>query len=209
MGFVREFCQKSKKVTGCVVALLYWLCEHTNIVTTAKPIMFLQFLKWNVSTLLARTRGLDLTSTSLFEVRPDRLVSELYEKVIIAGEDFDGREDENFDEYGEVGAEDRVVGTDQVAGGSGDNDDMSLGDEGNDGMDGKDLGVEHSVRGICDSCRSGAYLVGDGRGERSVRVNGTSAGGSGCTVRGSSAAHVGGEMGKLDTALVEIDELQT
>ncbi|GMP99543.1 hypothetical protein CsSME_00046978 [Camellia sinensis var. sinensis] len=52
--------------------------------------MFPQFLKWNVSILLAKTHGLDLTSASQFEVREYRLVSQPYEKVRIAGEEFDG-----------------------------------------------------------------------------------------------------------------------
>ncbi|GMQ02025.1 hypothetical protein CsSME_00048451 [Camellia sinensis var. sinensis] len=68
-----------------------------NIVSTTKPIMFPRFLKWNISTLLARTRGLDLTSVSQLEVISGRLVSQPYEKVIIVGEEFDGGEDANVD----------------------------------------------------------------------------------------------------------------
>lgn len=39
------------KCTGCVMALLYWLCEHTNLVTPQLPHSSPAFFKWSIPTL--------------------------------------------------------------------------------------------------------------------------------------------------------------
>ncbi|GMP33196.1 hypothetical protein CsSME_00006624 [Camellia sinensis var. sinensis] len=44
-GLVKEFCRTHEKVTGCVVILLYFLCEHTTLVEANNPGVFPRFLK--------------------------------------------------------------------------------------------------------------------------------------------------------------------
>ncbi|GMP49086.1 hypothetical protein CsSME_00016191 [Camellia sinensis var. sinensis] len=200
MGSVREFYQKLDKVTGCVVALLYWLCEHTNIVATGKLIMFPRFLKWNIGTLLVKMCGLDLTSEALFQVRVGRLVREPYEKVIIAGEDFNKRPDGNVDAYGEIGGCDSNGGTDRVVGDGRVDDDVSEGDDHNDDVFLGGVGGKLGLSGSDDTSRIGSDVV-VGRLDKQ---------GIGLTVsRSSNVTREGGVNVKLTKALAEIDSLHT
>ncbi|KAI7997595.1 hypothetical protein LOK49_LG10G01229 [Camellia lanceoleosa] len=48
MCLVRDFHQTPEKVSGCVVALMFWLCEHTNIVKPKHGHRFPRFLIWDV-----------------------------------------------------------------------------------------------------------------------------------------------------------------
>ncbi|GMP49595.1 hypothetical protein CsSME_00016529 [Camellia sinensis var. sinensis] len=200
MGSVREFYQKLDKVTSCVVALLYWLCEHTNIVATCKPIMFPRFLKWNISTLLVRTRGLDLTSEALFQVRAGRLVREPYEKVIIAREDFDKGPDGNVDAYREIGGRDSNDGTDRVVGDGRVDDDVSEGDDHNDGVFLGGVGGKLGLSGSDDTSRIGSNMVVGGLDKQGIRLT---------VSRSSHVMREGGDNVKLTEALVEIDSLHT
>ncbi|KAI8010681.1 hypothetical protein LOK49_LG06G03069 [Camellia lanceoleosa] len=131
-------------------SILYWLCEHTNIVSTTKPIMFPRFLKWNISTLLARTRGMDLTSVLQFKVISGRLVSQPYENVIIAREEFDGGEDANVDEDREVGGEYNSNGNDGFCSDSGGGNDVNMGDGGNEVVVSIEVVAKQNVRGSGD-----------------------------------------------------------
>ncbi|KAH7855055.1 hypothetical protein Vadar_020702 [Vaccinium darrowii] len=49
----RNHCQP-RKVSGCVVALLYWLCNHTNIVEAVHPNESLGFVKWCIPTMVSK-----------------------------------------------------------------------------------------------------------------------------------------------------------
>ncbi|KAK9267478.1 hypothetical protein L1049_009904 [Liquidambar formosana] len=42
---------KPENVTGCVIALLYWLCEHSSILKPTKKNAIPRFLKWNLGKL--------------------------------------------------------------------------------------------------------------------------------------------------------------
>lgn len=79
MGSIKEFYQTPKKVTGCVVVLLYWLCEHTTVLEPKSTGVFPIFLKWNMSNLLAKIRNLSLADDDKFEVRSDQLRVTSYE----------------------------------------------------------------------------------------------------------------------------------
>ncbi|GMP49613.1 hypothetical protein CsSME_00016545 [Camellia sinensis var. sinensis] len=162
--------------------------------------MFLRFLKWNISTLLVRTRGLDLTSEALFQVRAGRLVSEASEKVIIVGKDFDKGPDGNVDAYREIGGHDSNGGIDRVVGEGRGDDDVSEGDDHNDGVFLGGLVGKLGLSGNDDITRIGSDVV----------VGGLDKQGNGLIV--SCSSHVtreGGDKVKLTEALAEIDSLHT
>ncbi|KAL7175856.1 hypothetical protein ACSBR2_029436 [Camellia fascicularis] len=48
---VQKMHQKPAGVTGCVIALLYWLCEHTNLVQPNIEKGFPRYIKWHLGTL--------------------------------------------------------------------------------------------------------------------------------------------------------------
>lgn len=75
--------------------------------------------------MLATTRGLDLTAASQFQVLLGRLVSESYEKVIIAGEDIEEGPESNGDADRKLGGCDSNGGNDGVVGDGGVDDVMS------------------------------------------------------------------------------------
>ncbi|CAL5339426.1 unnamed protein product [Camellia sinensis] len=83
MGSVKEFHKTPGKVTGCVVALLYWLCEHSTIVEPDTENMFPRFLKWGIGTLLNKAQGVDFGGSVTFQVKTDRLRSLQYEREIM------------------------------------------------------------------------------------------------------------------------------
>ncbi|KAI8009695.1 hypothetical protein LOK49_LG06G02637 [Camellia lanceoleosa] len=80
LGSVKEFHRILGKITGCVVVLLYFLCEHTTLVVADRPEVFSRFLKWNVGTLLARMRNMTQDDVDKFEVLPGRLQVSKYER---------------------------------------------------------------------------------------------------------------------------------
>ncbi|GMP23718.1 hypothetical protein CsSME_00001216 [Camellia sinensis var. sinensis] len=92
MASIKEFHRTPGKVTGCVVALLYWLCEHSNIVEPQTDNMFLRFLKWDIGALMNKMQGVDLAGTIGFQVKVDRLRSFDYEREVM-GTDIEAEED--------------------------------------------------------------------------------------------------------------------
>ncbi|CAL5361483.1 unnamed protein product [Camellia sinensis] len=67
MGSIKDFHQTPEKVTGCVVALLYWICEHSTLVKPETESMFPRFMKWDIGALVTRIRGLDLSTPGKFQ----------------------------------------------------------------------------------------------------------------------------------------------
>ncbi|CAL5437957.1 unnamed protein product [Camellia sinensis] len=92
MSSIRDFHRTPHKVTGCVIALLYWLCEHTSIVEAKLAHQFPRFLKWNIGELLASARGVKLSEAVSFQVSPGQLVADEREINILKGEDMVGGE---------------------------------------------------------------------------------------------------------------------
>ncbi|XP_028087940.1 uncharacterized protein LOC114288621 [Camellia sinensis] len=86
MSSIRDFHRTPHKVTGCVIALLYWLCEHTSVVKANSAHMFPRFLKWNVNELLASVRGVNLSGPLNFMVNPRQLVAAEHEMFILRGD---------------------------------------------------------------------------------------------------------------------------
>lgn len=62
MGSIKGFYHTLEKVTGCVVALLYWICEHSTIVKPETENMFPRFLKWDIGALVSKMWGLDFAA---------------------------------------------------------------------------------------------------------------------------------------------------
>ncbi|GMQ08891.1 hypothetical protein CsSME_00052436 [Camellia sinensis var. sinensis] len=52
MGSIKDFHQTLETVTGCVVALLYWICEHSTLVKPETESMFPRFMKWDIGALV-------------------------------------------------------------------------------------------------------------------------------------------------------------
>ncbi|KAL7209548.1 hypothetical protein ACSBR1_031154 [Camellia fascicularis] len=207
MRLVREFYRNPEKVTSCVVTLLYWLCEHTDIVATGKPIMFPRFSKWNISTLLGRTRGLELTFVTHFQVMPRRLMSEPYEKVIIVGEDFDNVLDGNVDANGEGGGQDNIGGIGVVVGDGGGEGIISVGDDDNEYVFVVGVGVKLGISGSDDTGHSGSNIGVGVRTEQGTGVTVTHGGNSGPSTHASHVMWEVGDNVKLAAALSEIETL--
>ncbi|KAL7220888.1 hypothetical protein ACSBR2_013720 [Camellia fascicularis] len=67
MGPVKEFHRMPWKVTGCMVALLYWICEHSTIIEPETENMFPRFMKWDIGKLLSKGQGVDLSEPVNFQ----------------------------------------------------------------------------------------------------------------------------------------------
>ncbi|THG07714.1 hypothetical protein TEA_009663 [Camellia sinensis var. sinensis] len=68
MGPVKEFHRMPWKVTGYVVALLYWICEHSTIIEPQTDNMFPKFMKWDIGKLLSKAQGVDLSGPVNFQL---------------------------------------------------------------------------------------------------------------------------------------------
>ncbi|KAI7994849.1 Endoglucanase 8 [Camellia lanceoleosa] len=145
--------------------------------------------KADISTLLAKTRCLDLGDVSQFEVIRSKLVSQPFEKVILAGEEFDGGEDANIDEDRKVGGEYNSNGSDDFC---------------------SDSGAGNERRGDGDRIR----FVGEGgvvaRGKTCVAVDVVSSpeGDVGGIVCATRVERIGDGKGELETALAELYTLR-
>ncbi|KAI8016250.1 hypothetical protein LOK49_LG05G03878 [Camellia lanceoleosa] len=188
----------------------YWLCEHTNIVSTTKPIMFPRFLKWNISTLLAKTRCLDLGAVSQFEVFRGKLVSQPFEKVILAGEEFDGEEDVNIDEDQEVGGEYKSNGSDDFCSDSGAGNDVNMGVCGNEVVGGVRVDAKRNVRGSGERRRfeGAGGVVAKGKTCVPVDVVSSPEGDVGGILCATRVKRIGDGKGELETALAELYALR-
>ncbi|KAH7842967.1 hypothetical protein Vadar_011162 [Vaccinium darrowii] len=58
MTSVRKHHREPRKVTGCVVALLYWLAEHTNLTEALHPEHPIGIVKWSLPTLASKFKKL-------------------------------------------------------------------------------------------------------------------------------------------------------
>ncbi|KAK9278944.1 hypothetical protein L1049_028526 [Liquidambar formosana] len=60
--------ENPEKVTGCVMALLYWLCEHTTLVAEERVDEFPRFLKWDLQKLHEELKHKHLAKLTRHEV---------------------------------------------------------------------------------------------------------------------------------------------
>ncbi|GMQ08714.1 hypothetical protein CsSME_00052320 [Camellia sinensis var. sinensis] len=61
------------KVTGCVMLLMYWLCEHTTILQPHKSNAIPRCVKWDLTTLQKNMKTTSLADIGFNEVNDDEL----------------------------------------------------------------------------------------------------------------------------------------
>ncbi|KAL7187786.1 hypothetical protein ACSBR1_037775 [Camellia fascicularis] len=83
MGSIKEFHRTPRKVMGCVVTLMDWICEHSTILEPQTDNIFPKFLKWDIGKLLSKAQGVDLPGPVNFQVKVDRLRSFDYEHEVM------------------------------------------------------------------------------------------------------------------------------
>ncbi|KAL7227233.1 hypothetical protein ACSBR1_022154 [Camellia fascicularis] len=65
--------KKPAKVTGCVMLLMYWLCEHTTILQPHKPNSFFGCVKWDLTALQKKMKTTSLVDIGFNEVNAGEL----------------------------------------------------------------------------------------------------------------------------------------
>lgn len=68
MTSIRKHHREPRKVTGCVMALLYWLAEHTNLTEALHPEHPIGIVKWSLPTLASKFKKLRLKSLNRKQV---------------------------------------------------------------------------------------------------------------------------------------------
>ncbi|XP_028106391.1 uncharacterized protein LOC114305498 [Camellia sinensis] len=76
---LNEMHNKPEKVTGCVVALLFLICEHSNIIAPERPDVTPRFCRWNIASAVGKLRAINLSSEGCFEVHCAKLVGTINE----------------------------------------------------------------------------------------------------------------------------------
>ncbi|KAL7229828.1 hypothetical protein ACSBR2_008393 [Camellia fascicularis] len=71
--------KKPTKVTGCVILLMYWLCEHTTLLQPHKPNAIARCVKWDLIALQKKMKTTSLVKISFNEVNADELYATLTE----------------------------------------------------------------------------------------------------------------------------------
>ncbi|THG13394.1 hypothetical protein TEA_018008 [Camellia sinensis var. sinensis] len=67
------------KVTGCVMLLMYWLCEHTTILQPHRPNAFPRCVKWDLTALQKKMKTTSLADLGFNEVNAGELFAILTE----------------------------------------------------------------------------------------------------------------------------------
>ncbi|KAL7260301.1 hypothetical protein ACSBR1_006049 [Camellia fascicularis] len=83
IGSLNEMYHRPEKVTGCVVALLFLICEHSNIITPERPNVTPRFCRWNIGAAVAKLKVLNLTEEGCIEVQCGKLVGTISECYIL------------------------------------------------------------------------------------------------------------------------------
>ncbi|GMP44531.1 hypothetical protein CsSME_00013428 [Camellia sinensis var. sinensis] len=76
--------QHPERVTGCVMALMYWLCEHTKIVEPILQNAAPRFLKWNLTKLHKNVKNLSFSLINDDEVYIEKLILTDPESTLLA-----------------------------------------------------------------------------------------------------------------------------
>lgn len=77
---LNEFHDRPERVTGCVVVLLFFICEHTNLIEPARRNVLPRFCRWNIANLTTKMKEVDLSSGRQFEVRCGKLEGAILER---------------------------------------------------------------------------------------------------------------------------------
>ncbi|GMP88103.1 hypothetical protein CsSME_00040206 [Camellia sinensis var. sinensis] len=62
IGSLNEMHNRPEKVTGCVISLLFLICEHSNIITPERPNVTPRFCRWNIAAAVGKLRVINLCS---------------------------------------------------------------------------------------------------------------------------------------------------
>ncbi|GMP98232.1 hypothetical protein CsSME_00046200 [Camellia sinensis var. sinensis] len=81
---LNDFHIRPEKVTGCVVALLFMICKHTNLIEPERQAAIARFCKWNVGLLICKIKGLELTSAESLQVNYDKLCGTILERYTLS-----------------------------------------------------------------------------------------------------------------------------
>ncbi|KAL7164383.1 hypothetical protein ACSBR2_040319 [Camellia fascicularis] len=71
--------RRSDRVTGCVMGLLFHICEHSTIVATEWPNVTPRFCRWNIGVLVEKLKWLNLSTEGCIEVNCAKLVGTIKE----------------------------------------------------------------------------------------------------------------------------------
>ncbi|GMQ06616.1 hypothetical protein CsSME_00051136 [Camellia sinensis var. sinensis] len=75
MGSLGQNCGKPGRVTGCVMLLMYWLCEHTTILQPRNPNAIPRCVKWDLTALHSTMKSITLAKLGLNEVYGGELMA--------------------------------------------------------------------------------------------------------------------------------------
>ncbi|KAL7258752.1 hypothetical protein ACSBR1_004785 [Camellia fascicularis] len=79
IGSLHGMHNRPAKLTGCVVALLFLICEHSNIVAPERPNVTPRFCRWNIGAAMGKLRVLNLSVEGCIEVQCGKLVGTITE----------------------------------------------------------------------------------------------------------------------------------
>lgn len=94
MNSIEKYQLRLEKVSGCVITLLYWLCEHTTILGAENNKVYPRLLKWNIPKLQSSIKENPLDSI------PDEKVSDVELRQITCETSFYGFENNSMHEEG-------------------------------------------------------------------------------------------------------------
>ncbi|XP_028097860.1 uncharacterized protein LOC114297598 [Camellia sinensis] len=80
---LNELHNRPKNVTGCVIALLFLIYEHTNIVEPDRHNVFPTFCRWNIGKLVGKLKGVDLLVDGSMEVNCGKICGTIIERYFV------------------------------------------------------------------------------------------------------------------------------
>ncbi|KAL7209396.1 hypothetical protein ACSBR1_031016 [Camellia fascicularis] len=83
IGSLNEIRKRLEKVTGCVVSLLFLICEHSNIITPERPNVTPRFFRWNIGAAVGKLKVINLSAEGCIEVQCGKLVGTITECQIL------------------------------------------------------------------------------------------------------------------------------
>ncbi|KAL7247016.1 hypothetical protein ACSBR2_002014 [Camellia fascicularis] len=69
-----ETYDRPERVIGCVISLLFLICEHSNIVQPERCNVTLRFCKWNIGRLIGRLKRINFSTKCAIKVNCNKVV---------------------------------------------------------------------------------------------------------------------------------------
>ncbi|KAL7162251.1 hypothetical protein ACSBR2_042684 [Camellia fascicularis] len=79
VGSLNEMHNRPKKVTGCVVSLLFLICEHSNVITLERPNVTPRFFRWNIGATVGKLKVINFSTEGCIEMQCGKLVGTIIE----------------------------------------------------------------------------------------------------------------------------------